>query len=99
MNGPPYDDERGGAIWNQRMSPIDLEDGPFVASWMVQVLREQSQGVHHPEGWQTETLNRSFDGGDPVWWGVACNVLIEMLDDFKAQVAEAKSRGEEVPPA
>jgi hypothetical protein len=97
MQGPAYDAIRGGAIWDQRMSS---DDGVFVASWMVEVLREMARGVHHPDGWQIETLTRSFDdGADPIWLAVACNVLIEMFDDFKAQVAEAKARGEEVPAA
>jgi hypothetical protein len=99
VTGPAYDVERGAAIWNQRMSPDDPDDGPHVASWMVQVLREVTRGAEFPDCWQAETINRSFDGGDWMWRAVAGNVLIEMYDDFKAQVAEAKARGEEVPSA
>lgn len=96
-SGPQYDAERGGAIWNQRMSS---EDGEFVASWMVQTLREVVQGTEFPDGWQAETIRRSFDPGyDPIWAAVGGNVLIEMYEDFKAQVAEAKARGEQVPSA
>jgi hypothetical protein len=99
MTAARYDSIRGGAIWNERMK---RDDGQEIAWAMVQALRELARGEDQTD-WQTRTLELTFNPmqvpptpGDVMWFVVACNVLIEMKDDFTAQVKEARARGEQV---